>query len=81
MPIRREKLTAFAYVEPRREVQGALLIRDLPQSGLEGRVRASWIADYPVPPMKPGDTVAVLGGQRPIAMIHVDSVDSEVRAR
>lgn len=83
LPFGRPKMAAFAYVEPRRETEGALLIHGLPGPDEAGRVTASWTAGYAIPTALPGDVVTVVASQRPIATIDVtgacDTTQSDVR--
>jgi len=71
IPFGRPKMSAFAYVEPQRDNEGALLVEGVPAQEEDAAVRARWIVGYPTPHTNVGDVVTVLAGQRPIATITV----------
>jgi hypothetical protein len=74
LPFDRPRISAFAYVEGRSDVEGALLIRDLPDQGAGAQVAAQWLSGYPLPRTEPGDVVTLIASQRPIATITVSDV-------
>jgi hypothetical protein len=71
LPFELEKMSAFAYVEPRADVEGAVLIRGLAGDGSDSAVKVQWVPGYPVPETSAGDVITVLAAQRPIATITV----------
>lgn len=73
VPFDRPRMSAFAYVEPRWDVEGAVLVEHLPPADADGPVEARWLAGYSVPATQVGDTVVVTASQRPIATITVTS--------
>jgi hypothetical protein len=74
-PFDRTKISAFAFVEPRWEMQGAVLIDELPAAGTHAPVEGRWLPGYPVPETRPGDTITLTASQRPIATVTVTAVD------
>lgn len=84
IPFQLTKMSAFAYVEPNVDVEGAVLIRGLTGDGDDSRAELSWVPGYPMPETGPGDVITVLAAQRPIATIIVtDTVatDADVPAK
>ncbi len=73
-PFDRPKLSAFAHVEPRWEVEGAVAIDRVPAPGTTGEVDGRWLPGYPVPETRLGDTIVVNAAQRAIANITVTAV-------
>ena len=74
VPFDRPKMTAFAYVEPQRDEEGAILIRGLAQWGADCRVEVCWLPGYPIPDTNVGDVISVLASQRRIATITVTGI-------
>jgi hypothetical protein len=74
VPFDRPRMSAFAYVEPRWQEEGAVLIDELPAPGTTAPVEARWLPGFPVPETRRGDTVTVTASQRPIATITVTAV-------
>lgn len=74
MPFGRPKMSAFAYVEPKREVEGAILLHGLPDGDAVGEVTGTWLSGYPVPETCVGDVIVVVASQRPIGRLTVTEV-------
>jgi hypothetical protein len=74
VPFDRPKICAFAHVDGRPDLEGALLIRALPEPGAAAEVLARWLPEYPVPHTEPGDVVTLVAAQRPIATITITAV-------
>jgi hypothetical protein len=80
VPFSRPRMSAFAYVEPHWDVEGAVIIEDLPSEDVDAPVTVRWLPGYPMPVTRPGDTVTVTAAQRPIATITVTAAnDQETR--
>src|SRR3954467_12879941 len=79
MPFGRPKLSGFAYVEPRRDVEGAILLHGLPDGDAAAEVEGRWLPGYPVPETRVGDVIVVVASQRPIARLAVTHVNAAPR--
>ena len=74
MPFGRPKMSGFAYVEPRRDVEGAILLHGLPDRDATADVEGRWLSGYPLPETRVGDTIVIVASQRPIALLTVTQV-------